>query len=137
MSRSLIVGYEDFTETGPLKGDQATVEDFDRLMAVNVRGTMLCYKHAGRQMIAQGRGGRIIGAFPLRPSPIFCRELMSIFRGVFTSGKTGSSLPIALCGDEAHLARTGLDLCSSYSASKFAIRGLTQAAGTPYTNASQ
>ena len=31
-------------------------------MAVNARGTMLCYKHAAKQMIAQGRGGRIIGA---------------------------------------------------------------------------
>ncbi|KAI9436161.1 NAD-binding protein [Lactarius indigo] len=36
-----------------------TVESFDRLMAVNARGTTLCYKHAGRQMIAQGRCGRI------------------------------------------------------------------------------
>ena len=36
-------------------------------MAVNARGTMLCYKHSGKQMIAQGRGGRIIGAhYPLR-----------------------------------------------------------------------
>ncbi len=26
---------------------------------------MLCYKHAGKQMIAQGRGGRIIGAHPV------------------------------------------------------------------------
>jgi hypothetical protein len=34
-------------------------------MAVNARGTMLCYKHAGKQMIAQGRGGRIIGAYYL------------------------------------------------------------------------
>ena len=41
---------------------KVTVESFDRLMAVNARGTMLCYKHAGKQMIAQGRGGRIIGA---------------------------------------------------------------------------
>ncbi|KAF8258248.1 hypothetical protein EI94DRAFT_1623656 [Lactarius quietus] len=41
---------------------KATVEGFDRLMAVNARGTMLCYKHAGKQMIAQGRSGRIIGA---------------------------------------------------------------------------
>jgi meso-butanediol dehydrogenase / (S,S)-butanediol dehydrogenase / diacetyl reductase len=31
-------------------------------MTVNARGTMLCYKYAGKQMIAQGRGGRIIGA---------------------------------------------------------------------------
>ncbi|KAI0067057.1 acetoin reductase family protein [Artomyces pyxidatus] len=42
-----------------------TVEAFDRIHAVNVRGTMLCYKHAGRQMVAQGRGGRIIGASSL------------------------------------------------------------------------
>jgi len=40
----------------------ADVEKFDKVMAVNVRGTMLCYKHAGLQMIHQGRGGRIIGA---------------------------------------------------------------------------
>ncbi|KAI0067029.1 NAD(P)-binding protein, partial [Artomyces pyxidatus] len=36
--------------------------DFDRLISVNLRGTFLCYKYAGKQMIAQGRGGRIIGA---------------------------------------------------------------------------
>ncbi|KAI9465834.1 hypothetical protein BJY52DRAFT_1242930, partial [Lactarius psammicola] len=52
-----IVYYEPFLDS--------TVENFDRLMAVNARGTMLCYKHAGKQMIAQGRGGRIIGACSL------------------------------------------------------------------------
>jgi len=31
-------------------------------MAVNTRGTFLCYKYAAAQMITQGRGGRIIGA---------------------------------------------------------------------------
>ena len=31
-------------------------------MAVNARSPMLCYKYAAKQMIAQGRGGRIIGA---------------------------------------------------------------------------
>ncbi|KAI9457467.1 hypothetical protein BJY52DRAFT_1150338 [Lactarius psammicola] len=74
-----IIAYESFQDI--------TVESFDRVMAVSVRGTitMLCYKHAGKQMIAQGRGGRIIGAHPVIPS---------------------------------------------YSATKFAIRGLTQAAGT-------
>jgi len=65
------------------------VENFDRIMAVNVRGTMLCYKHAGKQMVSQGRGGRIIGACSV-------------------AGKQ------AIAGD------------SAYSASKFAIRGLTQ-----------
>ncbi|KAF8266242.1 acetoin reductase family protein [Lactarius quietus] len=39
-----------------------TVEDLDRILSVNLRGTFLCYKYAGKQMMAQGRGGRIIGA---------------------------------------------------------------------------
>jgi NAD(P)-dependent dehydrogenase (short-subunit alcohol dehydrogenase family) len=68
-----------------------TAEKFDHMMAVNARGTLLCYKYAGKQMIAQGRGGRIIGACSL-------------------AGKQGYSPG------------------SSYCASKFAIRGLTQAA---------
>ncbi|KAI0724854.1 hypothetical protein C8Q72DRAFT_877690 [Fomitopsis betulina] len=36
-------------------------EAFDRSLAVNVRGVMLCYKYAARQMIKQGNGGRILG----------------------------------------------------------------------------
>jgi acetoin reductase-like protein len=72
-----------------------TVESFDRLMAVNARGTMLCYKHAGKQMIAQGRGGRIIGACSL-------------------AGKQASKI------------------LPSYSATKFAVRGLTQAAAQEF-----
>jgi NAD(P)-dependent dehydrogenase (short-subunit alcohol dehydrogenase family) len=78
-----IINFESFMDT--------TVENFDRSMAVNARGTMLCYKYAGKQMIPQGRGGRIIGACSL-------------------SGKQGHSID------------------SSYCASKFAIRGLTQGA---------
>ncbi|KAJ6482551.1 acetoin reductase family protein [Mycena sanguinolenta] len=39
-----------------------SVDDWDRIMAVNCRGTFLCYKYAGLRMIEQGRGGRIIGA---------------------------------------------------------------------------
>jgi len=41
---------------------ETTVEDLDRIYGINLRGTFLCYKYAGLQMIAQGRGGRIIGA---------------------------------------------------------------------------
>jgi NAD(P)-dependent dehydrogenase (short-subunit alcohol dehydrogenase family) len=41
---------------------KATVEDWDRIMAVNARGAFLCYKYAGLQMIQQGRGGRLIAA---------------------------------------------------------------------------
>jgi len=72
-----------------------TVEEFDRLMAVNVRSVMLCYKYAAKQMIAQGHGGRIIGA---------CSG----------AGKQGTSV------------------IAGYSASKFAVRGLTQAAAQEF-----
>ncbi|EPS97429.1 NAD-binding protein [Fomitopsis schrenkii] len=39
-----------------------SVEVWDKNMAINARGVMLCYKHAAKQMIEQGRGGRLIGA---------------------------------------------------------------------------
>lgn len=65
-------------------------------MAVNARGTFLSYKYAAAQMIAQGRGGRIIGASSI-------------------AGKAGYPLSCA------------------YSASKFAVRGLTQTAGEDHT----
>lgn len=39
-----------------------SVESFDRLVSINVRGTLLCYKYAAKQMVEQGKGGRIIGA---------------------------------------------------------------------------
>ncbi len=38
-----------------------TVEQWDRAFAINTRGVFLCYQYAARQMIKQGRGGRIIG----------------------------------------------------------------------------
>ncbi|KAI0049324.1 NAD(P)-binding protein [Auriscalpium vulgare] len=71
-----------------LEVDAAT---FDRTINVNVRGVMLCYKHAAKQMISQGRGGRIIGATSI-------------------AGKKGVPFLFA------------------YSASKFAVRGMTQSA---------
>lgn len=40
---------------------QVSVETWDRIMDVNLRGVMLCYKYAALQMIQQGRGGRILG----------------------------------------------------------------------------
>ncbi|KAK7443473.1 hypothetical protein VKT23_015647 [Stygiomarasmius scandens] len=39
-----------------------SVSEWDRIFAINVRGTFLCYQYAAKQMIAQGRGGRIMGA---------------------------------------------------------------------------
>lgn len=40
----------------------ATVEEFHRVINVNLLGASLCYQYAGKQMVKQGRGGRIIGA---------------------------------------------------------------------------
>ncbi|KAJ3754116.1 NAD(P)-binding protein [Lentinula raphanica] len=71
-------------------------EDWDKILRVNAKGVFLCYKHAAKQMIAQGRpGGRIIGASSI-------------------VGKQGM----------VHLG--------AYSASKFAIRGLTQVAALEF-----
>lgn len=64
---------------------------FEKILDVNVTGVFLCYQAAARQMIAQGGGGKIIGAASI-----------VAFR------------PFALL--------------SPYSASKWAVRGLTQGA---------
>lgn len=37
-----------------------SVQDFEKVMAVNLRGVFLCTKHAAEAMIAQNRGGKII-----------------------------------------------------------------------------
>ncbi|KAJ7040939.1 acetoin reductase family protein [Mycena alexandri] len=74
-----------------------SVDDFDRQMAINCRGTFLCYKYAGIQMVKQGReGSRIIGACSV-------------------AGK-----------------RAGSPFLGAYCASKFAVRGLTQAAALEF-----
>ncbi|KAI9056938.1 NAD-P-binding protein [Trametes sanguinea] len=41
------------------------VEEYDNIMAVNARSVMLAIKHAGRHMVKQGKGGRIIAAASL------------------------------------------------------------------------
>jgi len=67
-----------------------SVDDLNTILSINVRGVMLCYKHAAVQMVKQDRGGRIIGA---------------------SSGAAKKAVPNM----------------AAYSASKFAVRGLTQA----------
>ncbi|KAJ7436438.1 hypothetical protein FB451DRAFT_1417483 [Mycena latifolia] len=47
-----------------------SIDDCDRTMSVYVRGVFLFYQHAARQMIAQGRGGRIIGASSMAGSRV-------------------------------------------------------------------
>ncbi|KAJ5355638.1 hypothetical protein N7517_010247 [Penicillium concentricum] len=48
-----------------------TLAEWERVQAVNATGAFLCYREAGRQMVAQGKGGKIIGACSIagyRPS---------------------------------------------------------------------
>ena len=65
-----------------------SVEDtsmFERILSVNVKGTLLCFKYAALQMIKQGRGGRILG-LSSSPCPTFVFERKVLFiwnRGVF------------------------------------------------------
>src|SRR3990167_8595049 len=39
---------------------QMTLEDFDKVLSVNLKGVFLCTKYTSEQMIKQGRGGKII-----------------------------------------------------------------------------
>jgi len=66
-------------------------DEWKNVFAVNVHGTMMCFKYAAKQMIKQGKGGCLLAA----------------------SSVSG---------------RLGHNLCSAYSASCFAIRGLVQTA---------
>ncbi|MBU2670238.1 SDR family oxidoreductase [Actinoplanes bogorensis] len=75
--------------TAPLV--DTTAAQWQRVMDVNVAGVFHCYQAAARQMIAQGRGGRLIGAASV---------------AAHRAGKWQGA----------------------YSASKFAVRGLSQAA---------
>ena len=57
-----------------------TVDVWDHIMCVNVRSVMLAYKHAARQMIKQGRGGRIVGTFAV---PILLRIICLLSKNTF------------------------------------------------------
>lgn len=66
------------------------VAKWDRLMAVNLRGPMLAYKYAGRQMIKQERGGRLIGRCNLQVTgpPFFITTAgVRSVSGLFDLGK--------------------------------------------------
>ncbi|KIK58980.1 hypothetical protein GYMLUDRAFT_45007 [Collybiopsis luxurians FD-317 M1] len=70
---------------------ESSMEDWDKVLGVNLRGVFMCYKWAAKDMIARECRGRIIGA---------------------------SSV----------LGKQGMAYASSYAASKFGVRGLTQVA---------
>ncbi|KIX92039.1 uncharacterized protein Z520_12255 [Fonsecaea multimorphosa CBS 102226] len=41
---------------------EVSVAEWDRIMAINVRGVYLCYREAAKQMIKQGKGGKMVAA---------------------------------------------------------------------------
>ena len=83
----VIVANAGIAVTAPLL--EITAKQWQRTMDVNVKGVLHCYQSAARQMITQGRGGRLIGAASVA-------------------------------------AHRGGKWQSAYSASKFAVRGMSQ-----------
>ena len=71
----------------------ATANDLDRILGVNLRGTFCCYKYAGKQMIAQGRGGRIIGDPPILVSRIVSLTRARNYRCMLRHGQARPSIP--------------------------------------------
>jgi NAD(P)-dependent dehydrogenase (short-subunit alcohol dehydrogenase family) len=46
-------------------------EEYDRIIAINLKGSFLCAQAAGRQMIAQGKGGAIINIASIGASIVY------------------------------------------------------------------
>lgn len=85
------------------------------MFSLNVRGTHVCMRAAARVMIAQGRGGRIVTASSI------ASHRGEQYRSVDTHSQPN------------RVKFTGAALFSAYSASKFAIKGLTQSLGKSST----
>lgn len=70
---------------------EISADDWDKTLAINLRGVFLCYKEAAKVMISQGKGGKLIAACSIAGYKPFA-------------------------------------MVSHYCASKWGVRGLTQAA---------
>ncbi|KAJ6506169.1 acetoin reductase family protein [Mycena vitilis] len=82
--------------------DHTSVDHWDRVMAINARGTFLCFKYAGMQMISQGRGGRMIGA---------CS----------TAGKQGSPMASAYCASKFAIRGLTQSAASEYGPHRITV----------------
>ncbi|KAH4354649.1 hypothetical protein HBH70_169990 [Parastagonospora nodorum] len=94
-----------------------TPDDLSRMFQVNVYGVFNCYSTAAKQMISQGSGGKLLGAASVSYYRQWCTFSSSVSCTrhllIFASQKIVAFKPFALL--------------SHYSASKWAVRGMTQA----------
>lgn len=79
---NVMVANAGILETTPLL--ELEVNQWDRVMAINIRGVFLCYQIAALQMIKQKTGGKLIGACSVsgyRPSgkaPAYCTSKWAV-----------------------------------------------------------
>lgn len=91
----IIVNNAGIFPTIPLS--KMTVADFDKVIAVNLRGVFLCTDYASKQMISQGHGGKIINITSidaLHPSMIGLAHYDASKHGVWGFSKN-SALELA------------------------------------------
>jgi 2-deoxy-D-gluconate 3-dehydrogenase len=81
-----IYPFEDFFEIAP--------EAIDRILAVNLRGTLLCSRRAIKSMRAAGRGGRIVNVTSAAGSRPVCTD--STIYGASKAGVSNISQSMAL-----------------------------------------
>ena len=81
---------------------QMTDEGFDRTVAVNLRGVFLCMRAAGRQMLLQGDGGRIISV-------------------ASQAGKTGFALLSPYCATKAGVIMMSKAMAKETGASQITV----------------
>lgn len=67
-------------------------DTWDKIFSVNVRGMMFCYKWAAKQMIKQGKGGKLIGR-SIPPSFPVKLMVLSDIGGCSVAGLTGKVTP--------------------------------------------
>ncbi|PBK86211.1 short chain oxidoreductase [Armillaria gallica] len=86
-----------------------TVEQWDRSFAINTRGVFLCYQYAAKQMIKQGRGGRIIGcSSSLGKQALPMLSLYAATKSAIRGLTQGAGECRWMCTNQAHLV--ALDL---------------------------
>ncbi|KAH0828742.1 hypothetical protein J3R83DRAFT_3165 [Lanmaoa asiatica] len=91
---------------------ETDLDNLDANFGVSVKGTFLCFKYAARQMIAQGRGGRLVGASSV-------------------AGKIGHVNQIAYCS--AKFAVRGLVQCAALELGRHGITVNSYAPGAVAT----